>query len=106
MGVSKKWEYVWIHSKRGILHATKAQGPGTVFAGSHQQVFAMLIEFEGLREVPRCILRLVVTATAQNGGAGVFISKFIGPLPNMAYHVFHPKRAGPLRMLAHGFRRW
>ncbi len=38
-------------------------------------------------------MRLVVAAAAKDGGAGVLVSKFLGPLPDVADQVLHAERA-------------
>ena len=47
-----------------IHHAAEADAAGTILAGRHQQVLAMLVEPISLREIPVRCLRPVVTATA------------------------------------------
>src|ERR1700728_3143109 len=58
----------------------------------------MLVVPVGLREIPDGALRLVVTASAQNGGSRVFIDVLIGPLPDIPYHIHRAERACPFGM--------
>src|SRR5271170_399182 len=73
----------------GVTGTTKTQSARAVFAGSHQQQFAVFLSFVGLREIPHGALRLVIASSAHNAGARVFILKLVGPLPDVAEQIHH-----------------
>src|SRR5258708_120571 len=85
-------------SRSGIGSTTKSDGARAIAARRHQQEFAMLVIPIGLRKIPDGALWAVMAAPAQDGGAGVGIGIFIGPLPDIAHHIENTKRAGAGRM--------
>src|SRR5258708_3649736 len=93
-----------IRSSFRVLYATESQRARTIVTGSHEEQLAMLFVSVGLREVPDRALRLIMTASANDGGARVLVEVLIGPLPYVADHIHHAKWAGPLGMRIHVVR--
>src|SRR5664279_2912572 len=89
-----------VHRSLRIHYAAETQRAGAVFPRRHEQQFSMFVQAVGLREIPARALRLIVTAAAQNRGAGVLIQVFVGPLPDVAHEVLDSKRAGAARVRA------
>src|SRR5277367_2498075 len=81
-----------------VQDTTESDTPGAVHARRHQQQFAVLVQFVSLGKVPDRALRSIVTATAENAAARVLVGEFLGPLPDISYHVHHAEWAGSLRM--------
>src|SRR5689334_7014313 len=56
----------------------------------------MFIEPVSLREVPDRAWRLISRTPAHDGGAGVRVTVFVGPLRNVAFEVHHAEWTGAL----------
>src|SRR5215472_18691442 len=84
-----------------INHAAETQGACAVFGWGHKEIFAVLVQLEGIGEIPDGSLGMVVASSAERGGARVFVHELVGPLPDVADHVHDPKRARTLGMSSH-----
>src|ERR1700691_5331080 len=84
-----------------IYRAAEAQSAGAILGRRHQQILTVLVQFVSLREIPHGALRLIITATAQNRRARMFVHELIGPLPHVAGHIHRPERTGARRMRVH-----
>src|SRR5271155_3513613 len=74
-----------------IFDATKPKRTGPIVARGHEQQLAVLIVTICLREIPDRALRLIVASSAQNPRPGVFVDKFVRPLPDISNHIHNAK---------------
>ncbi len=65
--------------------------------GRHQQIFLVLVEPVGLREIPDRAQRLIRRASSDDGGSSMFVAVFIRPLRNISLQIEHSKCACRLR---------
>src|SRR5271163_2026751 len=81
-----------------IFDATKPKRTGPIVARGHEQQLAVLIVAICLREIPDRALRLIVASSAQNPRPGVFVNKFVGPLPDISNHIHNAEWTCPSRV--------
>src|SRR5207249_9349340 len=79
-----------------IDNAAESYGGGAISARRHQQILLVFIKAICLREIPDGAGGLIGGSAADDGGAGVRVAVFVGPLREVAFEIEHAEGAGAL----------